>query len=273
MELRGKRPRPHLDDKILAAWNGMMLSAFAKGAQILNEPAYAIAARRTADFLRGKLWNGELLRRYRDGEAAVSGFLDDYAFLANGLIDLYETEFDSADLVWAVELVEKACELFEDPAGGFFSTRAGQSDLVLRLKDDYDGAEPSGNSGIILALLRLARITHRDEFRHCAEKALSAFAPKMRQMGSGLPQMLVAQMFALAKPMEIILAGDLDAGLLKTIRSRFLPSAVVMRALHAPQAMPPLQGLPTVYVCENYSCQLPVSSVEKLEILIPKSLQ
>jgi uncharacterized protein YyaL (SSP411 family) len=274
LERRGTRPRPHLDDKVLAAWNGMMLSAFAKGAQILQQPEYADAARRAADFLRAKLWNnGTLLRRFRDGEAAVPAFLDDYGFLANGLIDLYETQFLSSDLQWAIELVAHARERFEDPDGGFFSTPEGQSDLVLRLKDDYDGAEPSGNSGLILALLRLSRITGRDEFRESAEKALAAFAPKMSRQGSGLPQMLVAQMFALAKPMEIVIAGDLAPELLGVIRTRFLPNSVVMRAADAPQPMPPLEGRPTVYVCENYACQLPVSTAKALELLLPVPVQ
>ena len=152
-----------------------------------------------------------LLRRYRDGDAAIEAFLDDYAFLINALVDLYETAFDPADLAWAAQLAERAIALFQDAeGGGFFSSPANQSDLVLRLKDDYDGAEPSGNSVMALALLRLARITGRDDFRTAAERTLEAFSGRMLAGGAGLPQMLVAQMFAMGKPMEIVLAGPRD---------------------------------------------------------------
>ncbi len=157
-EIRSARPRPHLDDKTLTAWNGLMISAFAKGAQVLNEPRYADAARAAAGFIRRHLWNqerGELLRRYRDGEAAIAGFLDDYAFLANALLDLYETSFDPEDFRFAARLAERAIELFEDREhGAFFSVAASDEELVLRLKDDYDGAEPSGNSGMAMVLLQ-----------------------------------------------------------------------------------------------------------------------
>ncbi|MBZ5635648.1 MAG: thioredoxin domain-containing protein [Acidobacteriia bacterium] len=270
LEVRSRRPRPHLDDKILSGWNGLMISAFAKGAQILDEPRYAEAARSAVTFLFGMLWrDGEdiLLRRYRDGDAAIEAFLDDYALLINALVDVYETEFNLADLGWAARLAERAIALFQDTkGGGFFSSPANQSDLVLRLKDDYDGAEPSGNSVMALALLRLARITGRDDFRIAAEKTLEAFAGRMLAGGAGLPQMLVAQMFAMGKPMEIVLAGP-QAGfpsMLREIRKRFLPNAVVMRASEAPNAMPPVDGLATAYVCENYACKLPVTAAEAL---------
>ncbi len=278
LRIRSARPRPHLDDKILAAWNGMMISAFAKGAQILGEPRYEEAARRALDFLRQNLWRksdplqkipGVLLRRYRDGDAGIEGFLDDYAFLALALLDMYETSFQASDLAWASQLAKRAMELFEDPqTGGFFSTPAGQADLVLRLKDDYDGAEPSGNSGLILALLRLARITGREEFERGARRALRAFAPRLQAAASALPQMLVAQALALGCPMEIVFAGPRDEPMLTAVRRHFLPHAVVMRAEDSPVAMPPVNGEATVYVCENYACRLPVTSAAALEDLL-----
>ena len=171
-----------------------MISAFAKGAQILEKsgdaPRYAQAARDARNLLYRNLWresDSTLLRRYRDGDAAIEAFLDDYAFLINALVDLYETEFDPADLTWAAQLAERAIALFEDKeGGGFFSSPANQSDLVLRLKDDYDGAEPSGNSVMALALLRLARITGRTEFRTAAERTLEAFSGRMLAGGAGL---------------------------------------------------------------------------------------
>jgi hypothetical protein len=233
-------------------------------------------AAKAARFVHQTLWDPStrlLLRRFRDGEAAIPGFLDDYACLANAAIDLYETSFQPGDLAWALDLAGRARELFEDPAGGFYSTPERQADLVMRLKDDYDGAEPSGNSALALALLRLARITGREELRASAESALRAFAPKMRQAGSALPQMLVARMFSLARPMEIVLAGELDAPMLGAIRARFLPQSVVVRAADAPHPMPASEGRPTVYVCENFACQLPVTDVNSLEALLPAPLQ
>jgi uncharacterized protein len=277
LQVRSQRPRPHLDDKVLTAWNGMMISAFAKGARILNEPRYELAARGAVDFLRRKLWresDATLLRRYRDGESAIEGFLDDYAFLALALIDMYETAFDAADLDWAARLAERAMELFEDrEQGGFFSTQAAKTDLVLRLKDDYDGAEPSGNSGMALALLKLARlgakgavqeVPEREDFRVSAERALQAFAPRFAAAPAAAPQMLVAQMFATGRPMEIVLAGPPDPAMLAAIHGRFLPNAVLLRAEQAPTAMPALDGKPTAYVCENYACKLPVTDGRRL---------
>jgi len=252
----------------------MMISAFAKGAQILGDRRYANAASAARTFLFGTLWReGEdvLLRRYRDGDAAIEAFLDDYAALINALVDLYETAFDPADLTWATQLAERAVALFQDTeGGGFFSSPANQGDLVLRLKDDYDGAEPSGNSVMVLALLRLARITGKSDFRAAADRALEAFSGRMLAGGAGLPQMLVAQMFAMGKPMEIVLAGprDRQAEMLAEIRKRFLPNAVVMQASEAPEAMPAIDDRATAYVCENYACKLPVTEAVALAELL-----
>jgi uncharacterized protein YyaL (SSP411 family) len=274
LEIRSRRPRPHLDDKILTGWNALMISAFAKGAQILDEPRYADAARSARSFLHRRLWreaDSTLLRRYRDGDSAIEAFLDDYACLINALVDLYETSFDAADLSWASRLAERALAAFQDAeGGGFFSSPANQSDLVLRLKDDYDGAEPSANSVMTLALLRLARITGRSDFRTAADRTLEAFAGRMLSGGAGLPQMLVAQMFAMGKPMEIVLAGPQNQhiGMLAEIRRRFLPNAVVLRASEAPTSMPPVDGRATAYVCENYACNLPVTETAALAELL-----
>jgi len=274
LEIRSRRPRPHLDDKILAGWNGLMISAFAKGAQVLEETRYVAAARKARNFLHGHLWreaDATLLRRYRDGDSAIEAFLDDYAALINALVDLYETTFDPADLMWATQLAQRAIALFEDKErGGFFSSPANQGDLILRLKDDYDGAEPSGNSVMALALLRLARITGKNDLRKAAERTLEAFSGKMLAGGTGLPQMLVAQMFAMGKPMEIVLAGpdEQQIAMLSEIRKRFLPNAVVMRAFEAPTPMPPVDGRATAYVCENYACKLPVTEAGALAKLL-----
>src|SRR5262249_30740634 len=152
----------------------------------------------------------------------IEGFLDDYAFLALALLDMYETSFESSDLEWAGQLVHRAMELFEDPkVGGFFSTAAEKAELVLRLKDDYDGAEPAGNSGLALELLRLARITGREEFGQGAQRTLKAFAPRLIGAPSALPQLLVALSFALGRAMEIVLAGPSDSEMLAAIHRHF----------------------------------------------------
>jgi len=273
LEIRAARPRPHRDDKILTAWNGLMISAFAKGAQILNDPSYAGSARRAANFLRRELWDedrGVLLRRYRDGEAAIDGFLDDYAFFALAMLDLYETSFDPVDFAFAVRLVEQAVALFEDRENGaFFSTAAAEGELVLRLKDDYDGAEPSGNSAMAMLLLRLARMTGRDDFRRAADRTLQAFASRLQSAAAAIPQMMLAYGFAISRPMEIVLAGPREdasmQSMLAVIRRHFLPNAVVMMAGEAPHPMPAIRGEATAYVCENYACQLPTSDVATLE--------
>ena len=276
LAIRSQRPRPHLDDKILTAWNGMMISAFAKGARILKEPRYETRRPRRCRFPAEHVVaraiaqsDATLLRRYRDGDAAIEGFLDDYAFLALALIDMYETTFDPADLDWAARLAERAMELFEDrEQGGFFSTQAAKADLVLRLKDDYDGAEPSGNSAMALALLKLARIASREDFRMSAERALQAFAPRLASRSHGrsadaggadvrnrTPHGNRAGRAAGSRNGERMLAA---------IHGRFLPGAVVMRAEQAPAAMPALDGKPTAYVCENYACKLPVTDDRRL---------
>ena len=157
LERRATRIRPHLDDKVLTAWNGLMISAFAKGGFILNEARYLDAATRSADFILRDMWrDGVLLRRWRQGEAAIPGFLDDYAFFAQGLLDLYEASFDTKYLNAANDLTAKMRELFEDrQSGAFYSTAEGDSSLVMRIKEDYDGAEPSGNSVATLNLLQV----------------------------------------------------------------------------------------------------------------------
>jgi uncharacterized protein len=268
LAIRGRRPRPHLDDKVLASWNGLMISAFAKGARILNEERYEALARGAADFVRARLWDperGVLLRRFREGESAIDAFLDDYAAVALAFLDLYETGFARADFEFAVKLAERAIEMFEDrEGGGFFSTAANQGDLVMRLKDDYDGAEPSGNSTMALALLRLARMTGREDFRVSAERTLRAFGKKLKSAGAGMPQMLVALDFALGRPMEVVLAGPRDAEMLAAIGRHFLPRAVVMAASEAAHSMPAIEGRATAYVCENFACKLPVTSAGEL---------
>jgi hypothetical protein len=251
-----------------------MISAFAKAAQILDEPRYAGAARRAADFILSRMYEqGTLLRRYRDGDAAIAGFLDDYAFFAEGLLDLYETEFQKRDLEMAIQLTAKLVELFSDAEnGGFFATATGDANLVMRMKDDYDGAEPSGNSIALLNLLRIAHMTGDAKFEKAADDALNGMASRISQQPVAVPQMLVALEYARAAKRQVILAGDADElrAFLREIRSRFLPHTAVLLADAAPEsaAYGKLDGQATAYVCENFTCQLPTTDLAKLGELL-----
>ncbi|MCS6953274.1 MAG: thioredoxin domain-containing protein [Bryobacterales bacterium] len=284
---RNLRPRPHRDDKVLTSWNGLMISAFAVAARILGQTRYLEAARRAAEFVLTRMYDsraGTLLRRYREGEAAIPAFLDDYAFFAQALLDLYEACFDVRYLEQALELTERMRELFEDRRhGAFFSTAEGDSSLVLRMKDDYDGAEPSGNSIAALNLLRLAAITDRADLRQSAERTLEAFASRMRLAPSGVPQMLVALGWLLATPRQVVIAGPRDdtrtQALLRVVEQRFLPYKVVLLAGEESQprlaqwqpaiaAMRARQGKPTAYVCENFVCRAPVTEPDELARLL-----
>jgi uncharacterized protein len=286
LEARGRRPRPHLDDKVLTGWNGLMISALALGGAVLNEPRYAEAALRAADFLAARMYDprtGLLLRRYRDGEAAIPGFLDDYAMLVQGLIDLYEAQFDLARLELAVRLTEKQLELFEDrERGGFFGSAEGDNSLVVRIKEDYDGAEPSGNSVALMNLLRLAEIANRGDFREAAARTLAAFAPRLAASPATLPEMLAACEFQAAGPRQIIVVGERSSAeaLLREVHSRFIPARVVLlvdspetreklaAAIPEVASMHKLDGRAGAYVCRDYTCRLPVFEAGKLAELL-----
>ena len=284
---RSKRVRPHLDDKVLTAWNGLMISAFAKGGAILAEPRYSAAAARAAEFILSRMHDtktGVLLRRYRQQDAAITGFLDDYALFTQALLDFYETQFDVRYLQIAVQLTEKQSELFEDKEhGGFFSTAKGDTSLIVRMKEDYDGAEPSGNSVATLNLLRLAQMTGRSDFHDSANKTLRAFASRLMGMPSAVPQMLVAYEFSVSKPKQIILVGEGSTAetreMLSILHARFLPDRIVMLvdnaasktlATYLPvvETMTRIHGKTTAYVCENYACKLPTADPAKFGELL-----
>ena len=252
MAVRAQRVRPHLDDKVLTSWNGLMISAFAKGAQVLGEPRYGAAARRAAEFIKTRMItaDGILLRRWREGDAAIPGFLDDYACFSQALIDLYETGFDPADLALARRLTADMRRLFEDAEqGGFFSTIEGDSQLVMRLKEDYDGAEPSGNSVAVMNLLRLGET-------EAAERALAAFSSRLAGQPMTAPQMLIA-LVASARPLrEVKLTGTPE-----TARDLI---AVVHRKFSPFQRVTLEPGEPGAQVCDNFVCRMAVTTAEEL---------
>jgi uncharacterized protein YyaL (SSP411 family) len=284
LEVRSRRPRPHRDDKILTAWNGLTISAFAKGAQALEDRRYRDAARAAAEFVLSRLHDGTnatLLRRYRDGEAAIPGFLDDYAFFVQGLLDLYETVFDTRYLDLAGKLTDTQLARFEDASrGGFYTTPVGAIGPAPRMKDDYDGAEPSGNSIAILNLLRLSALLGRPSYREAAERALRWFAPFLAAAPEAAPQMLSALSLSATPPRQIVVLGDRDAedtcAFLRAIHAGFQPNKALLlvdgdaarRFLSAGwpaiAAMQRVNGAATAYLCENQVCHLPVTDPREI---------
>ena len=288
LKVRSQRIRPHLDDKILTSWNALMISAFAKAAQVLEDPDYLDAAQMAVDFIFSRMFEastGQLQRRYRDGESAIAGFLDDYAFLIGALLDLYEADFNPERIDLAMQLANKMIELFEDPVeGAFFTTAAGDPSLVMRMKDDYDGAEPSGNSMALLDLERLAHLTDRAEYRQAAERTRKALGPRMSGQPVAVPQMLVAFDYSTAVRREVVIVGDRGhvstRAFLGELRRRFLPYTVVLlvdsdaarRKLEpifpAVAEMREMDGKPTAYVCQGYVCRLPTNELSKFVELL-----
>jgi uncharacterized protein YyaL (SSP411 family) len=273
--LRSGRPRPHLDDKIISGWNGLMISAFSKGYQAFGDPAYLEAASGAAAFVLGTMVDrstGRLFRRYRDGEARFEGGLQDYAFVVQGLIDLYESNFDESLLSRAVEFARTQSSLFRDPAdGGYYDTSESDPTILLRLREDYDGAEPSGNAVTALNLFRLARLTDDASWREAAEGIVLSVAARIAQRPESAPLLLAASFWGAADPMEIIVSGspgdERTLALLREIRKRYLPFKVVIHAGETARDDSPLpkflrspefkSDAPSAYVCRNYACRLP----------------
>jgi uncharacterized protein YyaL (SSP411 family) len=286
--IRAKRPRPHLDDKVIAAWNGLMISAYARAAQILDEPRYLQIATRAAKFLRTNLYEEKsklLYRNYRAGRSDIQGFADDYALVTQGLLDLYEASFDVEWLKFAVQLHETQDRVFFDEKnGGYFSTSGKDESVFLRMKDDNDGAEPAASSVAALNLLRLAQFRDDKQVADRARKTIDAFATTLSHFPSAMPQMLVALDSALSKPRQIVIAGRKDApetkALLREVNRHFLPKTVLFLAdgtegqkylgenNEAIGAMSPIDGKPAAYVCENFTCKAPVTDPKQLARLL-----
>jgi uncharacterized protein len=286
--IRAKRARPHLDDKIIAAWNGLMISAFARGAQLLDEPRYLEIATRAAKFLRTNLYDEKtklLYRNYRGGRSDIEAFADDYAFVIQGLLDLYEASFDVEWLKLAVHLQEVQDRLFFDEKnGGYFSTSGKDESVFLRMKDDNDGAEPAASSIAALNLLRSSQFRDDKQMAERARKTVEAFATTLSHFPSAMPQMLVALDYSSSKPRQIVIAGNKAApetkALLKEVNRHFLPKTVLFLAdgaegqkylgekNEAIRAMSPIEGKSAAYVCENFTCKAPVTDPKQLAELL-----
>jgi uncharacterized protein len=294
--VRAKRPRPHLDDKIITAWNGLMISALARAAV---SPAacladvrdgYRAAAVRAAEFIERELFDakrGVLYRNYREGRGANEAFAEDYAYLIAGLLDLYEATFDARWLRWAEGLQQVMEALFGDAAhGGYFNSRGDDASIVLRLKEDYDGAEPSPNSVAAANLLRFAGLFHDEAARGRALGTIEALRAQWAKAPHALPEMLCAIERALELPRQVVLAGDPTAedfrALATELHARPGPRRAILAAPGDDEAgrwlakrapwlaamKPAADGRARAFVCERFTCQAPVATAEELRAVL-----
>jgi hypothetical protein len=284
---RQKRVHPSIDDKILTDWNGLMIVALAKASQVFDEPEYSAAARKAADFIIRNLFDaeGKFLHRYREGEASIDGFLDDYAFFTWGLVELYEAVFETKYLRYAIDLTDKMLKHFWDKEhGGFYQTADYSEAAFLRSKGIYDGAYPSGNSAAALDLICLARMTGETRFEEKAAQLMRAFSREVTKDPSAHTQLMSALDFALGPSSEVVVVGDPRkedaARMLKTLWSKFLPRKVVILRSTAEKSQEitdiakfteNLHGegdKATAFVCRGHVCNLPTTDVRAmLELL------
>ena len=281
-EVREKRIRPHKDDKVLTDWNGLMIAAFANAGYILNEPKYIKVAEKAVNFILNQMKNsdGRLLHRYREGGADILAFLDDYAFLIWGLINLYEATFDILYLKKAVELTEEQLELFWDNLiGAFFFTAEDAELLLTRQKETYDGAIPSGNSVAMLNLLRLAQLTGNDNYEKKADHLGRVFAESVRANPVAHSLMMVAVDYAVGPTYSLVIAGDEGKddtnSMLNEVRKQFLPNkSLIFRPTEKLnpeidnlsnyiQFFDKYEGKATAYVCINKTCKAPTNDINK----------
>ncbi len=282
-EAREKRIKPGRDEKIITAWNGLMLASFAEAGVILGRPDYTEAARRNADFVLSHLRrDGLLLRTYKDGQAKFNAYLEDYAFFVEGLVTLYETNGEFRWLKEAIALTDRMIEEFwDEEGGGFFFTGTSHENLIVRSKDYFDNATPSGNSVAAGVLLRLTILTGNENYREIANAVLRQLAEQARRYPAGFGYALSAVDFLLSTPKEIAIVGK-NAGdvqpLMREVWSQYLPNKVVApgladdaeaaRAIPLLQNRPLVEGQPTAYVCENYTCKQPVTAVADLKLAL-----
>jgi len=289
-DIRSKRIRPHLDDKILTGWNGLMISALSKAGAVLNEESYLEAAEKSAGFIEKNLFDSgkkTLYRRWRDGEKKIPAHQIDYALLIQGLLDHFEATGDPHWLRWAADLHQKHNELFYDKKEGGYYMTIPQDDLLIRLKDDRDNVIPSGNSVAALNGFRLGSLMGRKDFEEAARKTLRVFSQIMERQPTAVPKMLTALDFDAQGHFQVVVLGPEGRKdtleLRRAVQSVFLPSKVVLlvdpeksqaelaKMIPFIQPMSLLKGRATAYVCKNYTCKKPTAdpkeAVRQLETI------
>ena len=288
LALRGHRPRPHLDDKVLTAWNGLMIAACARAGRLLGRDDHVADAQRAAAFIHASLWratDATLLRRFRQGDAGVEGYAEDYAYLIFGLLELFQADGDPKWLEWALTLQRRQDELFwDDNEGGWFSTTGRDPSVLLRLKEEYDGAEPAASSVSVLNLLMLAHLlppaVEADlQVRLRIDRTFGMFANNASMRGRAVPMMLAALSTYHSGLPQIVVAGEPDdagtSALMSELGRRYLPTAIVVplrdrhraalsRLLPWTAALDRKNGLATAYVCRDFACDLPATTPEEL---------
>ncbi|MBL0058562.1 MAG: thioredoxin domain-containing protein [Elusimicrobia bacterium] len=284
LSVRTRRCRPLRDDKILTSWNGLALSAFARGAAVLGEDRYRVAAQKAAAFIQGNLWDGErLYRRWREGKRDIVALADDHVFLAQGLVDLYETDFKVERLFWAERLMEETLGRFQDPAtGSLFSAPADHDPhLILRAREEGDNVEPSAASVAAMTLLRLARYRGREDFHRAAQRMIEAHLAFASGGPRAFPLLLAASLLVDRPSRELVIAGDPlspeTRGFLAVARRMFLPDLSLILADGGPgqvalaerlpflRGVGPVGGRPAAFLCHSFSCQTPAFTPEDLE--------
>jgi uncharacterized protein YyaL (SSP411 family) len=278
---REKRIHPGKDDKILTDWNGLMIAAFARASQVFDEPEYAKAARSASDFILSKMRfeNGRLYHRYRDGEPAISCFLDDHAFFIWGLLELYEATFEVRYLKAALEINNDLLKHFWDNEKcGFFITPDDGEEILVRKKDIYDGAVPSGNSVAMLNLLRLASITGDPHLEQKAQDLGRSFSGVVVRSPAAYTMLMTALDFAFGPSYEVVISGDLHTestkNMLKALRKEFIPNKVVIFRPDGESEITDISGFTGnltfkkgnafAYVCRNFSCKLPTDDPDEM---------
>ena len=288
-DTRGRRPRPHLDDKVIAAWNGLMIAALARAAHVFEGGPRAEtavrSAKRAATFARERLWDCDrrtLWRRYRDGHASIEGYAEDYAFLVWGLLELFQVDGDATWLRWALELQARQDELFwDEDDGGWFSTTGQDASVLLRMKEDYDGAEPSAGSVSVLNLQSLVHLTGGRDVRSRLDQALGRLGPRLGQAARVVPMMAAALSQYHAGTSQIVVVGACEAvdtrALRRRVAAHYLPFAVRVNVESGPRqralaellpfigSMRMVDGKATAYVCADFTCKEPVCDPEALD--------
>ena len=290
-DTRKARTHPLKDDKILTDWNGLMIAALAKSAQVFNEPLFTAVAVKAVDFILETLQdkNDRLLHRYRNGDAAIHATLNDYVFLIWGLLELYETTFNINHLKNAIKFQDQLIDHFWDSDhGGFYLTADDGEILITRPKEIYDGAIPSGNSVAMLNLLRLGRITANTQYETYAAAISHVFSNTVSKTPIGYTQLLSAVSYGIGPTLEIVIVGDSDTpdtqAMVKAVRAIYFPNKVIILR-HPGEDAPIIEFAeftrhqraidekPTAYVCMNYLCQQPTTDIEQVRSMLRKIQQ